>query len=438
MKTLRPPWSLSWRWAAEILKPARAGRGGAGRDGRQRLRCPRHDRDRRGDGRRRTARQRCGVRRQCGLASARRGAAGAALGARDRCGAWCRRRRPAGGAGGGVGGCRVAGRCAPAAAPSSRAPVPSRVPAARRPAVETAVRVAWPNAAVGAAEVAAGRVLRRRRGGAAGRAAAGRWRSRVRRRRRRWRSRVRGGGGGACRGGGAGGADVPEGELPSAVAWAVAWAFRQDPVLPRLCHHDRRRLRVRWGGHASCMAVNAVVASNAILRCVMCFGSCGEILKAKGRENLSEVVTNAIDQQTSVRPDCGGFQTGTRIYFSRDTMRDARSFMTYSGAISNGNSIDRVRCGMHVASRCVRYPSAPAAWLAFAVRAPAIRPAFGRVIPPAVAARRARAPAEESRAGISRRAFRRRLGRLPRLDRRIFCRVDRHHIATLHQHALKS
>ena len=26
--------------------------------------------------------------------------------------------------------------------------------------------------------------------------------------------------------------DVLEGELPLAVAWAVAWAFRQDPVLP--------------------------------------------------------------------------------------------------------------------------------------------------------------------------------------------------------------
>ena len=51
---------------------------------------------------------------------------------------------------------------------------------------------------------------------------------------------------------------------------------------------------------------------------------------------------------------------------------------------------------------------------------PAIRPAFVRVIPPAVAARRARAPAEESRVGICRRIFRRRLGRLSRLDRRIF------------------
>src|ERR1700727_2302839 len=43
-------------------------------------------------------------------------------------------------------------RYARVAAPSSRARVPSRVPAAQRPAVETAVRVAWPSA-VGAAEV---------------------------------------------------------------------------------------------------------------------------------------------------------------------------------------------------------------------------------------------------------------------------------------------
>ena len=47
----------------------------------------------------------------------------------------------------------------------------------------------------------------------------------------------------------------------------------------------------------------------------------GSLKVVKGRKNLGEVIGNAIDQQTSVRPDCGGFQTGTRIYFSRDTMR---------------------------------------------------------------------------------------------------------------------
>jgi hypothetical protein len=59
-----------------------------------------------------------------------------------------------------------------------------------------------------------------------------------------------------------------------------------------------------------------------------------------------------------------------------------------------------IACGaiMHVARRCLRYPSAPAARLASAVRALAILPVFGRVIPPAVAARPARAPAEESQA----------------------------------------
>jgi hypothetical protein len=57
-----------------------------------------------------------------------------------------------------------------------------------------------------------------------------------------------------------------------------------------------------------------------------------------------------------------------------------------------------VRCGRGCRIGCVRYPSAPAAWWAFAVRGPAIRPAFGPVIPQAVAARSARAPAEEFRA----------------------------------------
>ena len=60
---------------------------------------------------------------------------------------------------------------------------------------------------------------------------------------------------------------------------------------------------------------------------------------------------------------------------------------------------------IQVASRYVRYSSAPAAWLAFAVRAPAILPASGRVIPPAVAARRARAPVEEFRAADFRAGF---------------------------------
>src|ERR1700727_2757784 len=116
-------------------------------------------------------------------------------------------------------------RYAQVAAPSSRARVPSRVPAAQRPAVETAVRVAWPSA-VGAAEVvrsgaeaAAGGVVQRDVAAAEG------------------VSRLGAAAAGVVAQPGAvaeeaepaaavarAAQDVPPGELPS----GGAWAFRQD------------------------------------------------------------------------------------------------------------------------------------------------------------------------------------------------------------------
>ena len=66
--------------------------------------------------------------------------------------------------------------------------------------------------------------------------------------------------------------DVPEGERPSGAGGS--WAFRQDPTffwattIGAYCACD--------GMLISCMAVSVVVASSAILRCVMCFGSRGK------------------------------------------------------------------------------------------------------------------------------------------------------------------
>ena len=44
---------------------------------------------------------------------------------------------------------------------------------------------------------------------------------------------------------------------------------------------------------------------------------------------------NASDQSTSVRPECGGFQTETRIYFAPLRRFDARLFTPYSGPRSD-------------------------------------------------------------------------------------------------------
>jgi hypothetical protein len=52
-------------------------------------------------------------------------------------------------------------------------------------------------------------------------------------------------------------------------------------------------------------------------------------------ETRVKASTNASDEQTSVRPDCGGFQRGTRIYFARLRRFDAQSFTVHSGPNRN-------------------------------------------------------------------------------------------------------
>ena len=129
-----------------------------------------------------------------------------------------------------------------------------------------------------------------------------------------------GGGGGACRGGGAGGAGCAAG----GAAFGGCLGFPSGPSSSLCATTIGDDCACDGVVITSCMAVNAVVASNAILEvCHVLWVLRGSLKVVKGCKNLSEVITYAIDQRTSVRPDCGGFQTGTRIYFSRDTMRVA-------------------------------------------------------------------------------------------------------------------
>jgi hypothetical protein len=174
------------------------------------LRRPRHHRNRCGDGRRWPPYHRCGIRRQCGLASSRRrGGCGIRRG-RTRCDAWsCRgvRRRS--------GGRRWGRRRLPGARGRRRRPLVLLLRGGGR---------RW-----------------RRRCGRRGRM---RWGRRGRRswalRRRRgwggrmwWRRRRRG----TCR----------RGSLRGFLGRLLGFPVR--PHFLPLCHHDRRRLRVRWGGH---------------------------------------------------------------------------------------------------------------------------------------------------------------------------------------------
>jgi len=85
---------------------------------------------------------------------------------------------------------------------------------------------------------------------------------------------------------------------------------------------------------------------------VSCALGPGRSLKVvRGGNNRDEVIGNAIDQQTSVRPDCGGFQTGTRIYFSRDTMRAGGRSRRIQETISR-RKFNRLRAGSSWLSRC--------------------------------------------------------------------------------------
>ena len=76
------------------------------------------------------------------------------------------------------------------------------------------------------------------------------------------------------------------------------------------------------------MAVRAVVASSKSRSFVMMAFVPGKFLAA----GLS---TSSGDQRISVRPDCGGFQTGTRIYFRQREVRVRRCSLRIQTVISN-------------------------------------------------------------------------------------------------------
>jgi hypothetical protein len=229
---------------------------------------------------------------------------------------------------------RAAGRCAQAAARSSRAPVPAHVPAARPPGVEMAVRVAWPNAEGAAAAVqpdvavavgvvrpdvvAAGAVVQP--GAAAGVV-------------------VQPGAAAEEAEPAAAGAPGAQGALEGELPLGVAWAFRQDPLLPSVRPRSTPTARAMgWSWSVAWPSTRSWQA--ALFSGLSCALGPAENSEARSR-NLRGGST-ADDQQTSVRPDCGGFQTGTRIYFSRDTMCVGGCSRRIQEAISS-RKFDRLR-----------------------------------------------------------------------------------------------
>jgi hypothetical protein len=143
-----------------------------------------------------------------------------------------------------------------------------------------------------------------------------------------------------------------------------------------LRNDDRCRLRVRWGGHQlhGRQCGRGKQRDSQVCHVLWILGKflkkavVGMVVKSSQR-----------DEQTSVRPDCGGFLTGTRNYFQRC-------------------AVSTRRCSRSIHSRFFksRSMSAMGARSDRQGRASAVRPACGPVIHRAVAARPARAPAAES------------------------------------------
>src|ERR1700733_8761907 len=86
-----------------------------------------------------------------------------------------------------------------------------------------------------------------------------------------------GGGGGACRGGGAGGA----GRAAGGAAFGGCLGFPSGPSSSFCATTTGADCACDGVVMVSCMAVKAFLPSSSILRCVICFGSCG---KSEGRE----------------------------------------------------------------------------------------------------------------------------------------------------------
>ena len=177
----------------------------------------------------------------------------------------------------------------------------ARVPAARRPAAETAVRVAWPNAeqpveaarpdAEAAAEVArpdVAAVEAAAQPGAVAEAAGAELAA-------------------------AAVQEVPGEPAEELLSGPAAWPSLPPSVVvarPRLALSARamESSSVAWPTGQSWQA-----AQFSSLSCALGPGENSEGVCRGG--NAGETVAKASDELTSVRPECGGFQTGTRIYF---------------------------------------------------------------------------------------------------------------------------
>lgn len=146
---------------------------------------------------------------------------------------------------------------------------------------------------------------------------------------------------------------APE-ELLSGLAWAAAWACRQDPLPPwpappPSAPTARVMALSPIAGPQGLWSQVALVASSSWR-----LGSSWEFLEGiwgqgslqkNPRRDWSTRLRDQRprDQRTSVRPDCGGFHTGTRIYFDRDIIRTRACSGRIHRELQTGNWIGRWR-----------------------------------------------------------------------------------------------
>jgi hypothetical protein len=223
----------------------------------------------------------------------------------------------------------------------------------------------------------------------------------------------RGGGGGGAAGLGGGGAGRAAGGagrggaafggcfgFPSS---SLAWAMTCGAV----CACD--------GGAINCVAVRAVVASSNRRRFVMMVWIPGKFLAGRlGRKAWQvSLATRRGDQRIDVRPDCGGTQRRTCIYFSMRKAPIRSCSLRIQGMLSKRHfTLSPAAHPMHPDSDRAQNPldrsfrrSRARVCADLPVLAPAIPPACGPAIRRAVAARRAPAPAAAPRAEGRRAGF---------------------------------
>ena len=178
--------------------------------------------------------------------------------------------------------------------------------------------------------------------------------------------------------------------------------FPSGPTSSLACATTHGAVCACDGAAANWMAVRAVVASSRNRSFVMMVSVSWKFLAA----GLS---TSSGDQRISVRPDCGGFQTRTCLYFRRREVRKRGCSLRIQAAVQIVVCIvPSVPLRLFEAGtkarllssrrRYFRYRSQVRGCLVPAVHAPAILPARGPATPPAVETHPALAWAEALRA----------------------------------------